>query len=95
MSEASGRDPVEDYEVILKELENFSEELTDKTMIVAATKIDVAQDPERLKSLQDHCRRQEVEVFPISAVTGEGLDALLRELSDKVREARKTAVEAA
>src|SRR5215813_8520495 len=47
VSESSGRDPVEDFDVIMHELASFSEDLAAKPMIVVATKMDVAQDPSR------------------------------------------------
>ena len=43
----TGRDPVHDFEVILEELASFSDDLAKKPMIVVATKMDAAQDPER------------------------------------------------
>src|SRR5215469_8363187 len=52
VSEASGRDPVHDFEVVLEELASFSEDLAAKPMIVVATKMDAAQDPERVASLR-------------------------------------------
>jgi GTP-binding protein len=83
VSSASGRDPVEDFEVIVKELELFpgrdasGEKLSDKPVLVAANKIDVLDDPERLERLEAHVRRQNLSLFPVSAVTGEGLPRLL------------------
>ena len=52
VSEASGRDPVHDFEIVMEELRSFSEDLAAKPMIVVATKIDAAQDPERIASLR-------------------------------------------
>src|SRR5450631_4168107 len=52
VSEASGRDPVEDFEVIMKELASYSETLAAKPMIVLATKMDVAQDRTRVDALR-------------------------------------------
>ena len=83
VSSASGRDAVEDFEVIVKELELFpgrdasGEKLSDKPMLVAANKIDVLDDPDRLERLEAHVRRQNLSLFPVSAVTGEGLPRLL------------------
>ena len=53
VSEASGRDPVHDFEIVMGELASFSEDLAEKPMIVVATKMDAAQDPERVASLRD------------------------------------------
>ena len=52
VSESSGRDPVNDFHVILKELASFSEELAAKPMFVVASKIDVAQDPDRIEAVR-------------------------------------------
>src|SRR5438874_9751404 len=49
VSEASGRDPVRDFEIVMDELASFSEELAGKPRIVVATKMDVAQDPARVE----------------------------------------------
>jgi len=59
----------------------YSEALKNKYMAVAATKIDAA-DQEMLDSLTTYCREKEYPFFPISAVSGAGLEPLLRFLSD-------------
>jgi ferredoxin len=58
VSESSGRDPVEDFHVILTELASFSEELAAKPMFVIASKIDVAQDPDRIASVRTLARER-------------------------------------
>jgi GTP-binding protein len=78
VSEASGRDPKRDFDVILKELASFSEELARKPMFVVATKLDAAQDKKRVESLRRKAKRKGLPFFKISAVTGEGLQALVR-----------------
>ncbi len=45
VSEATGRDPVDDFRVVMEELEGFSPDLVRKPMFVVASKVDVAQDP--------------------------------------------------
>jgi GTPase len=84
VSDSSGRDPVHDFEVILEELRNFSEDLAAKPMIVVATKIDAEQDPERTAALRRLARRKKLPFLKISAVTGEGLPALKRALAEAV-----------
>jgi GTP-binding protein len=84
VSEASGRDPVHDFEVVMEELRGFSEELAAKPMIVVATKIDAAQDPERIASLRKLARRRKLPFLKISSVTGEGIPALKRALAEAV-----------
>ncbi len=76
-SEASGRDPLRDVEVINGELRAFSEALAGKPQLVAANKIDALADPGRLRGLQARCSAGEVPYFPISAVTGQGIRDLL------------------
>jgi GTP-binding protein len=84
LSSATGRDPVEDFKVIKRELELFAgtgdetaRGLADKPMLVAANKIDALDDPERLKKLKKHLSKLKVPLFPISGATGEGLRELL------------------
>lgn len=83
VSSGSARDPVEDFNVISRELALFpgrdasGERLSDKPMIVAANKIDALDAPDRLARLDAHARRAGIDVFPVSAATGEGVPALL------------------
>src|SRR5579863_6704662 len=84
VSEATGRDPVHDFEVVMDELASFSDELAAKPMILIATKLDAAQDPERVASLEKLARERGLAFFKISSVTGEGLDALKRAMAEGV-----------
>jgi GTP-binding protein len=92
VSDASGRpDPVEDFKAINKELASFGNglgefPLANKTMIVAATKIDSA-NPEKLKKLAAHVKRRKLEFHAISAVTGQGIDELKWTLAKHLRPA--------
>jgi GTP-binding protein len=84
VSETSGRDPVHDFEVVIGELASFSDELAAKPMILIATKIDAAQDPERVASLERLAAERGLPFYKISSVTGEGIDALKRALAEAV-----------
>jgi GTP-binding protein len=84
VSEASGRDPVEDFEIVLRELASFSDDLAAKPMIVVATKIDVAQDPERIASLRNLASERGLPYFQISSATGEGIEALKHAMAERV-----------
>jgi GTP-binding protein len=92
VSDASGRpDPVEDFKAINKELASFGNglgefPLANKTMIVAATKIDSA-NPEKLKKLAAHVKRRKLQFHAISAVTGQGIDELKWTLAKHLRPA--------
>ena len=70
VSEASGRDPVHDFETVMAELASFSEDLAAKPMIVVATKMDAAQDPARVESLRQVAAERGLPFFKISSVTG-------------------------
>jgi GTP-binding protein len=84
VSDASGRDPVEDFETVLRELSSFSEDLARKPMIVAATKMDAAQDPERVAALRALAARRGLEFFEISSATGQGIDALKYAMAERL-----------
>ncbi len=84
-------DPVENFKKINVELKLYSKELMNKYMAVAATKIDAA-DQEKLEALERHCGEAGFRFFPISAVTGEGLEPLVSFLASKVEEHRKITV---
>lgn len=80
VSEASGRDPVEDFEIVLAELARFSEELAAKPMLVLANKMDAAQDEDRIARLEAAAKEHHLPLMKISAVTGQGLQELKREM---------------
>ena len=95
VSSASNRDPVEDFEVISRELELFAGagdetavSLAAKPRIIAANKIDSLDEPDRLKRLTKHAKKLRVPIFPISAVAGTGMKELIegmwREVSQGV-----------
>jgi GTP-binding protein len=82
MSSASGRNPVEDFEVICRELTSYSVPIVEsittalggKPQMVAANKIDALDDPNRLRELREHLDVLGIPLFEISAVTGRGLE---------------------
>lgn len=85
VSDGSGRpDPVEDYKVIEDELKSFGHGLEEKPRMLVASKIDVAA-PEKLKKLQAVARRRKLRLYSISAVTGEGIDALKYAIAERLR----------
>ena len=84
VSPASGRDPVEDFETVMRELASFSEQLVEKPMMVAATKMDAAQDPDRVESLRRHIAERGLAFFEISSATGEGIDELKYAMAEHV-----------
>lgn len=93
VSETSGRDPVEDFDIIMRELGNFSDEMIAKPMIVVANKMDVAQDPDRIAALRAHAAQEGFEYLEISAVTGHNLKPLQRLLASYIFDDLKKARE--
>jgi len=88
VSDASGRpDPVKDVEVIAGELASFGAKLEQKPLLMVASKIDVA-NKDKLAKLKRYCKKQGLELFPISAVTGKGIAELTYAMAEKVEELR-------
>lgn len=80
-----GRDPVDDIKKINEELGKFSEKLMEKPMIIAANKVD-ALDDELKEMLTDELKQAfpESKIFLISAVSGEGVNELLKYIQDEL-----------
>jgi GTPase len=81
-SDMAEMDPVKAYEIITGELAAFSETLTEKPMIVVATKLDATTDRTKLGELQDFCLDKELEFYAISAASGEGVKELVRGMAN-------------
>lgn len=76
MSGMEGRDPYEDYVTINDELKNYNLRLTERQQIIVANKMDMPGAEENLKAFKEKVG-EEVEIFPISAVSRQGLQPLL------------------
>ena len=81
-SDTAETDPLKAFEIIEGELRAFSEALTEKPMIVVATKLDATTDRRKLEELRGFCEETGLEFHAISAATGEGLKELLRGMAD-------------
>lgn len=80
VSGCEGRDPLDDYRKIRAELKGYSERLYALPQVVAANKMDLTDAKENLAILQDELKKEGVKVFPVSAATVQGFDALLDEV---------------
>ena len=89
MSAFEGRNPIDDYKIINKELENFNKKILDKPQIVIANKMDMQSSLENLEKFK---KEVDCEVYPISAVTGEGIDKVLIKPATIPRFAKNTPV---
>ena len=84
-----GRDPVDDIYKINAELKAYNADIANRPQVIAANKIDaIYSDPENdpIKRLKDEFEPQGYKVFPISGVTGEGLNELLYYVSDQLKD---------
>lgn len=82
----TGRDPLEDFAIINRELVAFSAELAKLPQIVAFSRIDLLADRTSLVALREHFEAQGHSVFPISGVTGEGVHDLVIEVWKRLQE---------
>ena len=85
ISATDGRDPSSDYVNLNKELKEYSKELAKKPQIIALNKTDCPQSKEKMRSFKK--RHAGKKVFPISALTGEGLKGLLAALCKEIKSA--------
>src|SRR5246127_5676477 len=94
VSDASGRpDVVQDVEVLLGELDSFRAHLAEKPMLMVASKINAA-NKRKLTKLKQYCKKKKLELFPISAVTGEGIEKLKWAMAEKVEAMREESLHA-
>lgn len=76
VSGCEGRDPIEDFDLINRELQNFSRDLAQRPMLVAANKCDIATEAQ-IEAFRGEIERRGYRFFPISAATRSGVDALI------------------
>jgi GTP-binding protein len=84
VSSLSNRDPVEDYEIINRELSNYNEELAARPQIVVATKTDALDEPERLERLRERAEKDHREFLAISSVTNQGVKELVNAVARRL-----------
>ena len=86
ISEEGSGNAWKDYETINAELGRFKKTLLGKTQLVALNKIDLPATREKMKTEMDRFNKEGIKVFPISAATGEGIEALLKAILKTLRE---------
>jgi len=87
-SGTSGRDPVADLRAVREEIRQWQPSLLDRPQLVVATKRDAVTPPDPLPALVAEARTLGLEVYAVSAVTGEGLDEAKRAIARRARAAR-------
>lgn len=81
----NGRDPADDYEVLLQELRLHRVGLLERPRVIAANQMDVPGSKEVIEMLKE--RVKDVDIFSISALTGEGVEKLIAYVYQKLAEA--------
>ena len=84
LSHGPERDPIREYEALNRELVLFNEEMANKRQIVVVNKIDLPDVKDRLPEILPYFTSRDIRVFPISAVTGEGVETLIDEIAGKL-----------
>lgn len=85
VSGIEGRNPVEDFKTINEELKKYSEKLSKRKQIIVANKIDIMQDESLLNDLEKMAKENNIEIFKISGVTGEGIKELLNRVTEVLK----------
>jgi GTP-binding protein len=86
VSDFRERDPIEAFNIINKELENYSPELIKKPQIVVANKIDALSDKTLINKLENYFSDKGFPFVAVSLITKEGVDKLVNLLREKKRE---------
>ena len=82
---SEGRDPLEDFDVIQRELERYGD-LKNRPMIVVANKMDLPDARENLERLRDKLKDSGLQIFAVSAATRAGFEELMRATAKLLRE---------
>lgn len=91
VSSATGRDPASDLAILERELAAYSPSLAARQKLVLATKLDALDEPQRLERLRHAAAARGLAFLAVSAVTGQGLDVMIREFWELTRKARASA----
>lgn len=89
IASVEGRDPLNDLDIIINELNNYNTKLTDKIQLIAANKIDSIDKKSLDEAISRIKSKYNMPVYPISSLTGEGIKELLNELKNLVLKSKK------
>lgn len=94
VSPLSGREAVEDYKIINRELKNYNEDLAKTPQIVVATKLDILEDSEQLEKLRKAAKKDKKPFFEISSATNQGTLELVKAVALKLDEIKEAELDA-
>ena len=83
MSGSEGRDPINDYEIIINELKAYDERLLKKPSMIIASKMDLDGAKQNLETFKK--KYPNVKIYPISSIYNEGIDVLIKDLNELVK----------
>lgn len=89
VSGLEGRNPVDDFYVIQKELEKYNEKLSKRKQIIVASRADIIQDDTLYKDLEKLAKKENMELFKISAASGQGVKELMNHVSEILKDLPK------
>ncbi len=84
VSGCEGRNPLEDFEIINRELQQYSIPLAEKEQIIAANKLDLLYDKTAYEEFEATMTEKGFSVFPISAATGQGVQELISYAAERL-----------
>lgn len=88
MSGMEGRDPVEDFDTINNELKEYDPKLLERQQVIVANKMDLPDSHENLNKFKEELAKRglDYKLYEISAATRQGIDTLVRDVSQLVKE---------
>ena len=89
VSGSEGRNPLKDFYTINEELKKYSEKLSTRKQIIVANKSDIMSDEELYKELEKEAKKQNIEIYKISAATKQGINELLERVEQVLKELPK------
>jgi len=95
VSDLASPNPERDFEIILSELQSFSEDLAARPMLLVASRIDLAGDGKRLRAVEQLAAERSLPFFAVSSATGRGLEALKTGMARILRELPRATPKAA
>lgn len=90
VSGSEGRNPIEDFDIINKELKKYSEKLSTRKQIIVANKVDIIPEEERdsnenIKAIEKLAKDNNMELFKVSAATNNGLKELMNHVAEVLK----------